>query len=123
MARELSDLLQDIIDAASDAVSYASSLDLKTFERMPDEDRMRYRALKNALTELGEALKGLPQDIAQRHSDVDWRGTVGLRDIVAHQYFRLDMRRLWPVLTKELPHLISVIQVEKDALEPPGTGL
>jgi uncharacterized protein with HEPN domain len=47
--------------------------------RMPT-DRLAYRAVKNALAELGEAVKALPEDVRKRNPEVDWKGFAGLRD-------------------------------------------
>jgi uncharacterized protein with HEPN domain len=48
---------------------------------------MGYRAVKNALIELGEAAKSVPQEVRQRHPEVDWKGFAGLRNTIAHRYF------------------------------------
>jgi len=126
MARDVTDLFDEAIAAASDAILYATDLDKAAFKRMPGDDGMRYRAMKNALTELGEALKGLPEetqrDIAERHPDVDWRGMVGLRDVVAHQYHRIDMDLLWPVITIEMPALVEALEEERAAISLPGNS-
>jgi uncharacterized protein with HEPN domain len=48
----------------------------------------------------------------------DWRGMSGLRDIVAHQYHRLDTARLWPVITEEFPELIAAVEAELGIPDP-----
>ena len=103
-------LLVNILASARDAVRYASGLEPKTFENLPLTDGDKYRALKNALTELGEAVKSLPPGLTDRTPELGWQGLAGLRDIVAHQYFGLDMERLWPVLVEELPALIPEVE-------------
>lgn len=126
MARDVSDLLDEAIAAASDAMLYARGLDKEVFMLMPSGDGMRYRAMKNALTELGESLKGIPEEthkeIAERHPNVDWRGMVGLRDVVTHQYHRIDMNLLWPVIDEELPALVEALEEERAALNPSGNS-
>ena len=112
MARDIDLLLADMLDSAEDALRYAAGLTEGEFRELPVQNRDRYRALKNALSELGEAAKLLPSDVRERHPEVDWRGMAGLRDIVAHQYFRIDMDRLWPVLTDEMPALVAAVRAE-----------
>src|SRR3954451_24882456 len=70
------------------------------------------RAIKNAVSELGEAVKSLPPYLYARHPEVDWRGLAGLRDIVVHRYFALDLPRLWPVLKGEFPVILAVVRTE-----------
>jgi uncharacterized protein with HEPN domain len=48
-------------------------------------DPWQFRAIKNVLFEIGEAVRALPEDVRVWHPDVDWKGYVGMRNIVAHQ--------------------------------------
>jgi uncharacterized protein with HEPN domain len=73
---------------------------------------MGFRALKNALTELGEAVKALPSGVLRRHPEVDWKGFAGLRDLIAHQYFGMDTRRLLPIIRDEVPPLLAAVEAE-----------
>lgn len=110
MARDLDLLLADILDASRAVVACAAGLDQPAFEQLPRTPDFRYRALKNALTEIGEAAKLLPQEFRDRNPEIGWRGLAGLRDIVAHQYFRIDMKRLWPVVSEEIPSVIPILE-------------
>jgi uncharacterized protein with HEPN domain len=117
--RDLADRLADIRAATADILSFVQGLDEAAFAALPDTDRRTYRAIKNALAEIGEAIKQLPLEILAGHRDVDWRGFAGLRDIVAHQYFSLELPRLWPTVTDELPELLAAVDAELGRLSPP----
>jgi uncharacterized protein with HEPN domain len=104
--------LEDIRAAAEDAVAFTRDLDAAAFVALPAADRRTYRALKNALTEIGEAVKLLPPDLMARHPGVDWRGWAGLRDVVSHQYFNLELPLLRPTIVDELPALLAAITAE-----------
>jgi uncharacterized protein with HEPN domain len=104
--------LQDIRVAAEDALAFAGGLDEAAFTALPVVDRRTYRALKNALAEIGEAVKMLPPELLARHPDVDWRGWAGLRDVVSHQYFSLELVRLRPTVMDELPALLAAVANE-----------
>lgn len=120
MARDLDLLLGDMLGAARDAVRYASGRDQAAFENLPRTDGDAYRALKNAVTELGEAAKKLPTDVTDRNPEIDWSGICGLRDVVAHRYFNVDMMRLWPVVIREIPEMIPVLERELSNLSEPA---
>ena len=79
---------------------------------LAETDRRTYRALKNTLAEIGEAVKLLPPDLLGRHPSVDWRGWAGLRDLVSHQYFSLELPRLRPTVVDELPVLLTAVEGE-----------
>ncbi|HET6804187.1 MAG TPA: HepT-like ribonuclease domain-containing protein [Frateuria sp.] len=49
-----------------------------------------------------------------RHPTVDWRGWAGLRDIVSHQYFSLELPRLQPTIRDDLPALLAAVRSELD---------
>lgn len=104
--------LQDIRAAAEDALAFADGLDAAAFAALPVADRRTFRALKNTLAEIGEAVKLLPPELLARHPGVDWRGWAGLRDVVSHQYFSLELPRLRPAVLDELPTLLAAVTAE-----------
>jgi uncharacterized protein with HEPN domain len=112
MARSTAARLEDIREAAIDLRDFVEFMETEAFRALPHAPRMGFRALKNALSELGEAVKALPDDVVRRHPEVDWKGFAGLRDIVAHQYFGLDTRRLLPIIRDEVPALLAAVDAE-----------
>lgn len=118
--RPLADRLEDIHAAAADVIAFMAGMDEDAFITLPSTDRRTWRALKNALSEIGEAVKDLPPEATARHSGVDWRGFAGLRDIVAHAYFGLDLPRLRPTVTEEIPALLVAVEAELARLREGG---
>lgn len=123
MPRSARDRLADIREAAVDLRDLVGSMETEVFHRIAQADRMRFRALKNALGELGEAVKALPAEIVLRHPGIDWKGFAGLRDMVAHQYFGLDVRRLLPIVRTEVPALLVAVEKELRANDPDRGGV
>ena len=112
MTRTAAERLLDIREAARDVVDIAGAMEDGAFHALPNADRIAYRALKNALSELGEAVKALPREMTDRHPTVDWRGFAGLRDIVSHGYFGLRQDLLWPIVRDEVPGLLAAVEAE-----------
>jgi uncharacterized protein with HEPN domain len=84
-----------------------------TTDRTRDEvfvDEMRFDAVLWNLHIIGEAVKNLPPEWRQKHSDVPWRAIAGLRDFVAHAYFALDLDILWNAIREEIPRLRQRVQ-------------
>jgi uncharacterized protein with HEPN domain len=69
LTRSLAERLVDILEAARDLIAIAGAMDDGAFHALPNADRIAYRALKNALSELGEAVKALPREVTERHPD------------------------------------------------------
>jgi uncharacterized protein with HEPN domain len=74
MVSEVPDRLTEIREAATDLLGFVADMETEAFHALPHADRMDYRAVKNALIELGEAAKAIPEDVRQRHPEVDWKG-------------------------------------------------
>ena len=73
MARRSSaERLLDIREAATDLRDIVADMDTDAFHALPHADRLAYRAVKNALAELGEAVKAPP-----RMSASGTRGWIG----------------------------------------------
>jgi uncharacterized protein with HEPN domain len=104
--------LEEVRAAAEDILVFTAELDDAGLLALPGTDRRTYRALRDALTEIGERVGGLPPDLLARHPDVDWRGWAGLRDMMAHRHFGAELHRLRPAVADELPALLSAVETE-----------
>ncbi|KQC15987.1 MAG: hypothetical protein APR56_00555, partial [Methanosaeta sp. SDB] len=65
---------------------------------------------------IGEAVKNLPDDPKKGHPEIPWRDIAGLRDVVVHQYFGLDLELIWDVVKKDIPQLKPRILSMRDEL-------
>jgi uncharacterized protein with HEPN domain len=115
--RSVTDRLLDIREAATDLRDFAADIATAAFHALPHADRMAYRAVKNGLSELGEAVKAIQEDIRQRHKTVDWKGFAGLRDLVTHRYFGIETSRLLPIIRDEVPGLLAAVETELRRLD------
>jgi uncharacterized protein with HEPN domain len=66
VGRSTAERLADIRAAATDLRDIVADMATDAFHALPHADRLAYRAIKNALTELGKAVKALPADIGAR---------------------------------------------------------
>jgi uncharacterized protein with HEPN domain len=101
MPRDSSADFDDILDAISAIRDYTQSLTRDDFGR----DRKTVDAVLRNLEVIGEAVKQLPADVRSAHPDVEWQKIAGLRDILIHAYFGVDLDIVWDVVSNKLPAL------------------
>ncbi len=66
-----------------------------------------------ALTIIGEAVKKIPKSVQNRYPDVPWMVMAGMRDIVIHEYFRVDLKRVSETVRQDFPPLRIAIAAVK----------
>jgi uncharacterized protein with HEPN domain len=113
--REYRDYLQDILYAVERAESFIEGMDFAAFEA----DEKTAFAVVRALEIVGEAAKKIPPEVRQRYSDLPWREMAGMRDKLSHDYFGVDLRRVFETVRQDLPPLRASLEkilqdIEKD---------
>lgn len=54
---------------------------------------------------IGEAAKHVPASVRRKYASIEWKRIAGMRDILIHEYFGVDLDRVWQVLKVRLPEL------------------
>jgi len=103
MPRDFKVYLEDVLEAAGKIRGYTADLSYSDFEK----DSKTVDAVIRNLEIIGEAVKHLPQELRSRHTDIEWRKVAGLRDVLSHAYFEVDLGIVWEVVSTKLPTLES----------------
>ncbi len=59
---------------------------------------------------IGEAAYGLSQQFRASHPEIPWTQIIGMRHVLVHGYFEIDLEIVWAVIEKDLPPLRGAIE-------------
>lgn len=68
---------------------------------------------------MAESSQRLSDAFKSKHSELDWRGLAGFRNVLVHSYLGVDVGRVWEIVENRIPEIKR--QVER-MLEEPGTA-
>jgi uncharacterized protein with HEPN domain len=96
----------DMLQAARKVLEYAQGLSEREFMGSSrDQD-----AIVRQLTILGEASKRVSAEFRNEHPGIPWKKIAGFRDVVVHDYFHVNLEKVWRIVREELPALIRVLE-------------
>lgn len=101
MSRSVGILLGEILMAIDLLHSYTEGMDFDGFRTNVEKQDSVIRRLEI----IGEAVKGIPSDVRAAYPEVPWRDIAGARDVLMHEYVRVDLAMAWNMVQRDLPLL------------------
>lgn len=75
-----------------------------------DNDEVARLASEAIVSRLGEAVRRLPESFRDQHPSQRWAAMLGTRNLVAHDYARIDHDIIWNALQIEVPKLRNFLE-------------
>jgi uncharacterized protein with HEPN domain len=98
--------LKHVLEAISLIEGYVSGKVFADFE----EDRQLQDAVLRRLEIIGQAVKNLPEGFKAKHSGIEWKHAMAMRDFVSHRYFSIDLQVVWDTIHTDLPRLKKQVE-------------
>ena len=99
-------LLEEMLEAIGLLQQYTAGL---TFEEFAGDVKTQ-DSVTRRLEIIGEAAKGIPEELRSKYPSVPWRDITGARDVLVHEYFRIDLEMAWDMVHDDLPTLETEVR-------------
>jgi len=99
--RDVRLFLQDIYEAIGKIKDYTRDM---SYEEFLQDERTKDAVVRN-LEVIGEAVKNIPDEFKEKHSELKWKAMAGMRDKLIHGYFGVSFSLVWGTIKNDLPDL------------------
>ena len=116
MIRKLNLFISDILENIQLIENSLKNVSKENFKSNRDAIDATVRRLEI----IGEAVKNIPDSFRKEYQDIPWNKIAGMRDVIMHGYFKVDLNTVWKVITEDLIDLKQkILKIKKD-LEKDG---
>lgn len=105
-------LLGHILDSIEEIEKYKRHATKRKFSQMT----MMQDAIIRRIEIIGEAVKKLPPDFKRKYPKIAWAEIAGMRDILIHDYFGVNINIVWKTIREDIPFLKNQITELIDGL-------
>lgn len=93
--------IEDILESIEKIERYTTDMGYSDWLK----DEKTVDAVVRNIEIIGEASSHLPDDVMQRYRDIPWHLMRGIRNLLAHEYFGVDVEVIWKTVKEDLPEL------------------
>ena len=109
MKREINLFVEDILSSINAIEEFSKDMDKRDLL----SSRLKQSAIIREIEIIGEAVKNIPEHIKNKYKEIEWRKIAGMRDVIIHSYFRVDLDAVWNAIKKDIPRLKKQIEKTK----------
>ena len=88
----------------------------KNYQHFSENELVKIWIIHHLLI-IGEACSKVSELLKNEYPDVPWTGPIDVRNMIAHEYFRIDFNIIWNIVDRNLPPFKKQIQKLLDDIE------
>lgn len=93
--------LHDIVERIDLALGFVEGLSLEQFQ----SDRKTQEAVLRQIQVVGQAAGQIPEELRIKYAAVPWRQAIDMRNLITHEYWRIQSEVVWATVQNDLPAL------------------
>ncbi|MBQ6006078.1 MAG: DUF86 domain-containing protein [Selenomonadaceae bacterium] len=101
-------ILQKIIEYCAEIEGFITRFDA-SYEIYLSDKGFRY-ACDMCVLQIGELTKRLSDDFKAQNSEIMWHAIKGMRNVLVHEYEKIDLYKSWVTLTQRVPELKAQLE-------------
>ena len=79
-----------------------------TFHHYQQDKKLKL-AVERSIEIIGEAAARVSKEFRDAHPEISWKGIIGQRNVLIHEYGEIRHERVWAVITQRIPELITIL--------------
>lgn len=107
MNKDASIFVGHILESIDHILIYSKDVTKQQFKR---DDQLQDSVIRR-IEIIGEATKNLPIAFRKKHHHIPWKKLAGMRDMVIHEYFGIDLNIVWDTIKRDLPKLQEELEI------------
>ena len=113
-------ILQKVAQSIERIIHNSENIDDYQYYYLTPAGMERLESTCMLLIAIGESIKGIDKltdkQLFPRYPEIDWKGAMGIRDIIAHHYFDFDGEIVFNVVKENLPEMLECIKKIMDEM-------
>lgn len=106
MNKDISIFLKHILESIELLEKYMEGVTEEQFLHSSEKQDLAIRRLEV----IGEAVRNIPEEYRNQHTNIAWNKAMATRNILIHHYFGINLKTVWDTVTISIPEFKKHIE-------------
>jgi uncharacterized protein with HEPN domain len=90
--------------------------DISVVREVKNRDFLALKAMERCFEILGETCRRISPELREKYPEIPWKNIIALRNLITHEYEKIEMDTLWDIAEHKIPALkdwiVGIIEKE-----------